>query len=297
MQRRELQLLLEARDVPAAEALLELAGAEAVSLADAGDDALLEPEPGKTPLWRMVRLSALFHPDIDLTPVARALRETFPQLSAPAERTLDDRELAPVPEAVQVRHFGERLTLAAAEQPLPIDTRAALVRLNMGLAFGTGAHPTTALCLEWLATRMEPGVDVIDYGCGSGVLALAALALGADRAWAVDNEPQALTATRANAQLNDREQALWIGTPEAFHAACAAGDVSADLIVANILCGPIVTLAPSFAAWLRPGGRVVLSGVLTSQLTLLEQTYRSRFRIIGSTSRDEWALFEAQFLP
>jgi ribosomal protein L11 methyltransferase len=297
MQRRELQLLLQAHRVAAAEALLELAGAEAISLTDAGDDALLEPAPGQTPLWRMVRLSALFHPDTDLTPVVRTLRESFPDLPGPGQRTLGDSELAPAPEPVQVRHFGERLTLAAADQPLPVDTRSALVRLNMGLAFGTGAHPTTALCLEWLASRMEPGIEVIDYGCGSGVLALAALALGADRVWAVDNEPQALTATRANARLNGREQALWTGTPEAFREACEAGRVHADLIVANILCGPLITLAPAFAAWLKPGGRVVLSGVLPSQLHSLEQAYQPLFTIIGSTNRDEWALFEAQFPP
>ncbi len=293
MQQRELQLQLSASRIPAAEVLLELAGAEVVSLSDAGDDALLEPAPGQTPLWQQVRVRALFDADLDVEPVLRALREHFPDASHLSTRMLEAHELAPHPEPVAARRFGRRLTVVAADQ----DCRDAVipVRLSMGLAFGTGAHPTTALCLEWLDAHLMPGSRVIDYGCGSGVLALAALALGARHVLAVDNEPQALIATRDNARLNNRDADLWTGAPEVL-AAVLAGQPPPDLIIANILARPLMDLAGSFATWLQPGGRVVLSGVLETQLDALEDAYRPWFEPVSRVTRDEWVLFEAQSL-
>lgn len=294
MQRRELQLQLSASRIPAAEVLLELAGAEVVSLRDAGDDALLEPAPGQTPLWAQVRISALFDAALDLEPVLHALREHFPDASHLSTRLPEAHEFAPRPEPVAARRFGRRLTVVAADQDVP--DVGIPVRLNMGLAFGTGAHPTTALCLEWLDAHLTPGSRVIDYGCGSGVLALAALALGARHVLAVDNEPQALIATRDNARLNNRQADLWTGAPEAL-AAVLADAPPPDLIIANILARPLMELAGSFAAWLQPGGRVVLSGVLQTQLAELEAAYRPWFRPLDRIARDEWVLFEAQSLP
>jgi ribosomal protein L11 methyltransferase len=152
----------------------------------------------------------------------------------------------------------------------------------MGLAFGTGEHPTTALCLEWLDAALEPDATVLDYGCGSGVLAIAALALGADRAWAVDNDEQALTATRDNARLNGCETRLDVGAPESLP------PLRFDVVLANILAGPLVALAAEFARIVVPGGAVVLSGILTRQAPNVVAAYEPWFEQIATHERDGW---------
>jgi ribosomal protein L11 methyltransferase len=158
----------------------------------------------------------------------------------------------------------------------------------MGLAFGTGEHATTAQCLEWLERHVANGITVLDYGCGSGILALAALALGARFAYAVDNDPQAVTAAQANAALNGAADRLFVGEPAALPA------VRVDVLVANILAGPLVELAPMFAERVVPGGMLVLSGILEAQAARVAAAYTADFSDVSQAARDGWVRLAAR---
>jgi ribosomal protein L11 methyltransferase len=158
----------------------------------------------------------------------------------------------------------------------------------MGLAFGTGAHPTTALCLDWLDANLTAGATVLDYGCGSGVLAIAALALGASRAWAVDNDPQALSATSANAALNRVSGRLFVGAPESLP------KVAVDVLVANILAAPLIELAPALTACLGRGGSLVLSGVLDHQAPRVMAAFAPDFGAFDVDAVQGWARLTAR---
>ena len=291
MSQRVLTLRVAAADVPRAEALLELAGAESLSLGDAADDPILEPGPNETPLWPAVVLTALFPEDADLGAIRAVLATACESASSFSLGTLDeDAWRAAAQRGIPARRFGARIWLApAGDRSVPSGLVG--VRLHMGLAFGTGEHPTTALCLEWLDARLEPGTRVLDYGCGSGVLALAALALGAERAWAVDNDDQALIATRANALLNGRESRIFVAAPEALPR------LRVDVVLANILAGPLVALAPAFAQHVVPGGRVVLSGILARQAASVAAAYEPWFERVSSAERDGWTRLDATRRP
>jgi ribosomal protein L11 methyltransferase len=282
--RQRLELDLPAEHVATAEALLTLAGAEMISLRDAADDPVYEPEPGKTPLWPNVVVEALFAADADLATLVALLGATFPG-SAVSVTALDDATWqARLPQPMKARPVGTRLWLAPADDAPPPPGDRAVVRINMGLAFGTGEHPTTALCLDWLERHVDSGMTMLDYGCGSGILALAALALDARFAYAVDNDSQALTAARANAALNGAAARLFIGLPEALPA------VAVDVLAANILAGPLVEFAPSFAERVVPGGMLVLSGILEPQAARVAAAYAPYFTSVEQTSRHGWVL-------
>jgi ribosomal protein L11 methyltransferase len=183
--------------------------------------------------------------------------------------------------------FGRRLWVCPGGQRPQLDDAAAaacLIELDPGLAFGTGTHPTTALCLEWLDGASLAGKSVVDYGCGSGVLAIAALKLGASAALAIDIDPQALIATRDNAARNHVADRLTVT------GAGAASTRAADILLANILAEPLLELAPSFAERVAPGGCVVLSGILRSQAGPVASRYAAWFDMSPATLRDDWAL-------
>jgi ribosomal protein L11 methyltransferase len=281
--RQRLTLILAAENVPRAEALCTLAGAAALSLRDAADDAIFEPEPDTTPLWPKVVLEALFPQGADLAPLAKLLAATFPEAAVSVDALEDSAWQATLPQTVKARPIGSRLWLAPADDlDAPGDRH--VVRINMGLAFGTGEHPTTALCLDWLERHVERGITVLDYGCGSGILALAALALGARFAYAVDNDTQALTATKANAALNGAGDRLFVGLPETLPT------VSVEVLAANILAGPLVELAPKFVERVAPGGRLVLSGILEAQAPRVAAAYAPYLTDVEQTSREGWVL-------
>jgi ribosomal protein L11 methyltransferase len=282
MTRQRLTLLLTAHEVPRAEALLTLAGAETLSLRDAADAPIFEPEPSTTPLWPRVVLEALFPQGADLAALQQLLAATFRDAAVTAGALEDSAWHAGLRQAVKARPIGARLWLAPAEdRDSPSDRLA--VRINMGLAFGTGEHPTTALCLAWLERHVAAGT-MLDYGCGSGILALAALVLGARFAYAVDNDPQALTATKANAALNDVAERLFVGLPETLPA------VAVDVLVANILAGPLVELAPKLAERTAPGGMLVLSGILEAQAARVAAAYAPYLTNVEQTACEGWVL-------
>jgi ribosomal protein L11 methyltransferase len=279
------QLLVTAgeADLEALEEALFAAGATSVTAEDAGDTPILEPAPGATPTWSQTRLRALFPIGESLEPLREALNRRWPTLRFVVDVSLVDRHW----EREWLKHFepmrfGRRLwvcpTHRQVEQP-----DAIVVDLDPGLAFGTGTHPSTASCLKWLdGTRMQ-GARVLDYGCGSGILAIAALKLGARHATCVDIDPQALTATRQNAIRNGVEQALTIAPPTTLASA------GYDVVVANILAGPLIDLAPTLSALARPGAALKLAGILSGQAGAVAEAYRGRFDVEVVSIDREWS--------
>jgi ribosomal protein L11 methyltransferase len=276
-----LSVALAAADVPTAEALLTLAGAETISLRDAADDPVFEPEPSTTPLWPHVVVEALLARDHDAEALRQLLETTFPGAAVMID-ALEESAWAPnLAQTVKARAIGNRLWLAPADDgDAPNDRH--VIRINMGLAFGTGEHPTTALCLEWLERHAARGATVLDYGCGSGILALAALTLGARFAYAVDNDSQALIATRANAALNGLTERIFVGAPDALPA------VTVDILVANILAGALIELAPALAPRVVAGGVIVLSGILEAQAAQVAAAYAPYFADASQTAHGGW---------
>jgi ribosomal protein L11 methyltransferase len=279
------QLVIELghADPGPAERACHALGAIALSLSDAGDEPLLEPAPGETPLWRETRLGALFAEPAEPALIAATLTAVLglPDDAIRCERVADRvwerewlRDFRPM-------RFGRRLWVCPGGQQAP-DPAAIVLELDPGLAFGTGTHATTALCLEWLDAQLAAGSTVLDYGCGSGILALAALRLGADRATAFDIDPQALIATRDNAARNALAGRLTI----AERAGAIAGPF--DLVLANILAGPLRTLAPELAGHCRPGGAVLLAGLLDTQAAEVAEAYGPWFDIETAARRDGW---------
>lgn len=275
---------------PLLEAAIEGAGALAVTLDDAGDDPLLEPAPGTLPLWRGVRVTGLFEDDPESAKLVQdlAARLCAQGAPSPAIERLEDRRWERVwLDDFRPTRFGRRLWVCPQGQPAP-DPEAVVVDLDPGLAFGTGHHPTTALCLEWLDGARLEGKTLLDYGCGSGILAIAALKLGAAHAIALDHDPQAIEATRANAAANGVAERLSPCSPADLDT--LADRLPADLVVANILAGPLVELAPSLLRNLRPGGNLVLSGVLADQVPAVSAAYTPAIDWGPVRSREGWAL-------
>ncbi|HQR24057.1 MAG TPA: 50S ribosomal protein L11 methyltransferase [Steroidobacteraceae bacterium] len=258
--------------------------AVAVTLEDAADDPVLEPAPGATPLWPTVRLRALFDASADGRAVVSHIAARFPGLPPPQLVTIEDKawEREWLKDFRPMR-FGRRLWVCPGGQPAG-DADAVRIELDPGLAFGTGTHPTTALCLEWLDARDLHGCAVVDYGCGSGILAIAALKLGAASVRAIDIDPQALIATRDNAFRNGVHAGLAVTSEPGLPPG------SVDILVANILAGPLAELAPRFGAAVRVGGELALSGVLTSQVDAVTAAYRPWFDIAFTATREGWGL-------
>ncbi|NIP72402.1 MAG: 50S ribosomal protein L11 methyltransferase [Gammaproteobacteria bacterium] len=270
-------------------ALLEC-GALSVTLTDAADQPVLEPAPGETPTWPHTRVTGLFAGGVDTADVERRLVRALGMGEPPALRVepLEDRDWARAwMDAFRPMRFGRRLWICP-EGSEPPEPGCAVLLLDPGLAFGTGTHPTTALCLEWLDAHPPAGLEVIDYGCGSGVLAVAAALLGARGVRAVDNDPQALAATRANAAKNGVAPAV-----HAFAAEALPGE-PADVLLANIVARPLCELAQCFAGLVRAQGRIVLSGILESQVDALRSAYTPWFQLSAPALREGWARLEGQ---
>jgi len=278
-----LTLTLDGLDAERVEEACFEFGALAVSYTDQRDDPILEPAPGEFRLWPHSRLQALFpfetSPEELVAGLSHVLRVEPARLGV---ETLADK----VWEREWLRDFhpmcfGKRLWVAPHHAN--VHTQGAIiVRLDPGLAFGTGTHATTAMCLAWLDEHAAEGQVAIDYGCGSGVLGVAAAKLGARAVHAFDIDPQALTATRDNAQANDVTERVHVVERD------AALPPNADVLLANILCGPLCDLAPRFAELTRPGGKIVLAGLLSAQADEVTRAHAPWFDVATFASRDGW---------
>src|ERR1700691_6297720 len=280
--------------------LLEI-GASSITFVDRGDEPVLEPKPGEVRLWSDTLVRALFQApsgmessDAGALDAARNLEALAAVLGPHVTQTArvravkdQDWERVWLADWKSMR-FGRRLWVCPTAAALPDDPEAVVVRLDPGLAFGTGTHPTTALCLQILASLPVTGRNVIDYGCGSGILGLAALKLGAAHVTAVDLDPQALLATRENAIRNGVSAGIDVqGVDD-------GGLVQAYCVMANILAGPLIELTPTLTAACEPGGYLLLSGLLKTQAYAVRAAYSGAFAMVQVVERDDWCCIYAQ---
>lgn len=284
----QLEVTLDAGKAGRVEAALLTAGALSVTCRDAGDQPLYASDPLRPPIWRHTQLSALFPAEADPDAVRAVLAATLGKLPAHQLAPLADRDWEREwLKNFKPMRFGQRLWVVPSAYAPPAPA-AVNIRLDPGLAFGTGTHTSTALCLEWLDAATLAGKTVVDFGCGSGILAIAAARLGATRVWAVDNDGQALAATRKNASRNHVNAHFEIGPPE------SAPAEPVDVVLANILAAPLIELAGRFAALLKPGGELVLSGILAEQERELRAAYAPWFRFDRGAQREEWRRLDAR---
>jgi ribosomal protein L11 methyltransferase len=283
----ELRFVVPAARADTVAAVLEQLGAQAVTYRSADEQALFDTLSGEAKLWEQTELSALFTSEETLRSALSPLAQAFSPAALPPHQiqALEDQDWA----TAWMTHFvplriSDRLWICPSWHTPP-DPKAVNIILDPGMAFGTGAHPTTALCLQWLgqSTRL-PGARVIDYGCGSGILALAAAKLGAREVWAVDIDAQALRVTRDNADNNDVEHQIRTFLPEQIPAE------PAELLIANILARPLVELASTFWGRLSTGGQIALSGILTCQENDCLAAYQPWFKIEALEQSGEWSL-------
>jgi ribosomal protein L11 methyltransferase len=286
----ELSLIIRIEQQPHVEEALDDLGAQAITLQDANaetpdEQAIFEPGVGELPLWPTITLNALFDADTDRRGLSETLAELLPWLE-PDQLTFrdvaDENWERAWMDQFKPMAFGQRLWIYPWNIEPPTDEDTVVVRLDPGLAFGSGTHPTTALCLEWLDGIELAGKTLIDYGCGSGILAIAALKLGAASAIGVDNDPQALTASADNADRNGVAERLALFLPDEVDAE------PAEVFIANILAGPLGALAPTFAAAAKPNAPFAISGILVGQQDELLQRYAEWFDELRVDTREDW---------
>lgn len=273
---------------PLIELLFENLGALSVTLLDAEDEPLLEPKPGELPLWQRTRVTGLFEGTTDLDLLRSQINQTLnSDVTQHLELdTLQDQawERAWMANFHAMR-FGKRLWICPQGEQAEGDD-AVVVELDPGLAFGTGTHPTTALCLTWLDGTALEQKRVLDFGCGSGILAVAALRLGAAAVIGTDHDPQALQASRDNAEKNGVSENLTL---------YQSSDLPAepvDIVLANILAGTLIELEPLLATLTRPGGQIVLSGILQEQAQEVIDAFTNDFALTPPRLQEEWVLLE-----
>ncbi|MBH04176.1 MAG: 50S ribosomal protein L11 methyltransferase [Xanthomonadales bacterium] len=284
-----LQITATTHRTAIAEAVFEQFGAEAITELDEGSELTVEMTPNSTPAFERARMLGLFTQGTLAEPIIAALHEALGDDVVVDTQTLENEDWASrwLAEHPPIR-FGERLWVAPHNAPVEADDDAIVMRLDPGLAFGTGTHPTTRLCLAWLAEADLAGSRVVDYGCGSGILAIAAVLLGASEVVAVDIDEQALQATRENAAHNG--VADKITTP-------AMSDITGgpfDIVLANILAKPLISLAPTLAELARPDSALVMAGLLTRQIADVRGAYEPAFVFDAPVIEDDWARLSAR---
>ena len=265
----------------AEQALLD-AGALSVTLRDAEDNPVLEPAPGETPLWDKIILTGLFEADINTEQLRQQIHQTLGEEISLHIDPLEDKDwIRAWMDNYKPMQFGERLWVCPRHLQPP-DPSAVNLMLDPGLAFGTGTHPTTALCLQWLDGIDLKRQDILDFGCGSGILAIAALLLGARHCDGADIDPQALLASMDNAKDNQVADILNVYQPQDLP------DRVYDIVMANILAGPLVELAPRLAAYTKAGGHIVLSGILNTQTDAILNAYKQWFNLEPPMIDEDW---------
>lgn len=287
----QLRVVTTRQQAEAIEEALLAAGAVSVTMEDNADQPILEPALGETPLWNDVRITGLFAADTDTQQASQTANSHFGD-TLPAHRweILEDKDWER--EWMVNFHpmrFGRRLWICPSWKTPPAPDDVNLL-LDPGLAFGTGTHPTTALCLQWLDSCDLNGKLVVDYGCGSGILGIAALLLGAREVIAIDNDPQALLATRDNARRNRIDDSRI----KTFLPDQAPSSLDAEVVVANILAGPLAELAPAISALTCPGGLLALSGIISSQAGELTRHYQQWFDMQPPAFEQDWVRLNGQ---
>jgi ribosomal protein L11 methyltransferase len=286
----QLLLTVEKQCAPQIELLMERLGALSVTLDDAADEALLEPAPGESPLWQKTRITGLFAKETDQAWLRSKIDQLLGnEISRQIKlEPLEDRQWERAwLDDFRPMKFGRNLWICPDGQR-PGRTSGTFIDLDPGLAFGTGTHPTTALCLNWLDRQQLSGSRLMDFGCGSGILSVAALKLGASEVIAVDHDPQALEATRCNGEKNSVLSRLRV-----FHSESVPA-VEVDLIVANILAGTLIDLEATLASAIRPGGRIILSGILSDQTASVSAAYTADFELSSPITLENWVLLEGR---
>lgn len=280
----QLSVITDEITAPDISEILDILGAVSVTYVDAADQPVYEPDPGETKIWKKTRVIGLFEPDADIELIKSVAIQKFTSafLQDWQLETLDDQVWERTwMEYYQPMKFGDRLWVCPTGQEIS-EPGTVCLTLDPGLAFGTGTHPTTALCLEWLSNHDLTGKSVIDYGCGSGILAIASILLGAKHACAVDIDPQALTATQDNAKKNHIENKINAYLPDQFPSA------SADIVLANILAKPLIELSPLISKLVKPTGKLVLSGILNEQAESVIKAYTPFLTINPLIQQEEW---------
>ncbi|HGE5978404.1 TPA: 50S ribosomal protein L11 methyltransferase [Vibrio cholerae] len=265
--------------------LMEETGAVSVTFLDAKDTPVFEPLPGETRLWGDTDVVALYEADMDTSLILQQIKasnmlaEGFAHKVEQVEDKDWEREWM---DNFHPMQFGRRLWICPSWREVP-DPQAVNVMLDPGLAFGTGTHPTTALCLEWLDNLDLTGKTVIDFGCGSGILAIAAIKLGAAKVIGIDIDPQALLASKDNAARNGVEDQIEVYLPKD-----QPEGLVADVVVANILAGPLRELSPIIKGLLKPGGQLAMSGILDTQAKSVAEFYRDDLELDPIAEKSEW---------
>jgi ribosomal protein L11 methyltransferase len=266
-------------------------GAQAVSFVDAQDTPIYEPMPGEVIYWTNTVVVGLFDAEHPMDKVVKQLEQVsfFKDGVDYKLEQLEDKDWER--EWMDNFHpikFGTRLWVCPSWRDIP-DPKAVNVMLDPGLAFGTGTHPTTALCMQWLDATIQPDQTVVDFGCGSGILGIAALKLGAKRVIGVDIDPQAIEASTANARRNNVEGQIELYLPKD-----QPSDFQADVVVANILAGPLAELKQVISSYVKPGGKLALSGILESQAQSVIDAYSDEFSFDPIAMQEEWVRLSAR---
>jgi ribosomal protein L11 methyltransferase len=265
------------------------AGAQTVTFTDAADQPILEPGPDETPIWNTVIITGLFEKNDEQQDLLDTIKHCLAdiQFSYNTEILEDQNWTRAWMEHFHAMQFGQRLWVCPLHIEPP-DPQAINLRLNPGLAFGTGTHPTTSLCLRWLDQNIKGQVTLLDYGCGSGILAIAACMLGVSNADGVDIDPQALTATFDNAAVNQVNEKIKTFLPDDYKK--QHSNTQYGIVIANILSGPLAELAPMLASHAKTGGDIVLSGILREQAEPLIETYSQYFQMDAPEFEEDWVL-------
>ena len=285
----QLKIITPRRFVESLEDSLLASGAASVTLEDNADQPILEPGLGETPLWDNVKITGLFDAEIDTAKtIATAERKFGNKLPEYKWEQLEDKDWER--EWMQNYHAircGERLWICPSWQQPPEPDKINLM-LDPGLAFGTGTHPTTFMCMQWIDGQDFNGLDIVDYGCGSGILGIATLLMGAKKVIGVDIDPQALLATTENAKRNNLpDDAMPVFLPQ------NCPHIQVDIMLANILAGPLAELAPALNGMTKIGGKICLSGILAIQADAVKQAYAAWFDFDPVVTQEEWVRLTA----
>ena len=284
---QELKFRVSSKNALLVEETLFSSGAAAVTFLDARNQPIFVEETDQTPLWEDICIVSLFPQDVNLDLIVHKLVHDQPTINSNDIdiHLINDQDWeSKWMKDQKPQQFGNRLWIYPS-WITPSKNSVTNMILDPGLAFGTGSHPTTSLCLHWLDNNLIPSQHIIDYGCGSGILAIAAALLGASKIYAVDNDPQAITATLSNMEKNRiSNQSIQTFSPEALP------HVKVDLLIANILANPLIQLSEIFSTLLKSSGKIVLSGILEEQVEKVSYHYRSYFELEEPQLNDGWAL-------